>query len=206
MAAVSSPPNIDDNSSNVSVSVSRITTDIQGPTGSIEWVIDHFNHLDDTITDERDSKRVKSPIFVACGHRWEIHLCPSFRAPIDRKDETKGTDVYTGVYLFLAPEESKDIVTSTTMTIKGLNGALNGSRIRATHLANGAQGRGTRRLRSAMTLTRAPDHQLSICIDIAVIHQPINGQLSGIITTPMQSQVPALIDAFHQLLTTGTGR
>ena len=205
MAAVSSRHNIANSTDGESISISRITTDMQGATGSIEWVIDHFNHFSHA-TDEKDtSKRVESPIFVACGHRWVIHLLnPSYCALGDQKDETKGTNV--DVHLYLARDESNVVIASTNMTIKGLGGSSD-VKCNNTYPARGARGYGLRISQpKLLALTCAPDHQLSIRVDIAVIHQHINGQLSDIITTPIGSQVPALIDAFHQLLTTGTNR
>jgi hypothetical protein len=98
----------------------RITSNPQGATGSIEWVIERVNWLDDKPAANMDEATpIRSPIFACCGHRWQFTLKAAFKQK-SKVDENK-ENIMTGFYLFLARDEPKDVIAVTSLNISGDN-------------------------------------------------------------------------------------
>jgi hypothetical protein len=75
----------------------RITSNPQGATGSIEWVIERVNWLDDKPAANMDEATpIRSPIFACCVHRWQFTLKAAFKQK-SKVDENK-ENIMTGFY------------------------------------------------------------------------------------------------------------
>jgi hypothetical protein len=184
--------------------VLRITSNLHGPKGSIEWIIEYANWLNDKPADFNEAKvSIESPIFQCCGHRWRFQLYPAFKAN-DKNDEKK-ENIRIGAYLYLAEDEPEDVVAVTRITFAGddINNRTQGKEARHQFECEGKIGWGQTRLRSDIQrwAQRSLNGRITIRADITIImeNQFANSHGIGGISIQEASKQQVLND-FQQLL------
>jgi hypothetical protein len=221
--------NSNSNSNDSNDCMHRITTDLQGAQGCMEWNIEHANFLDHKPTDNRKtSPLIWSPIFIACGHRWRFKLRPAYKESKGSKDkddtdndndnsneDKENEQIRCGIFLYLGPDEPKDVIAMTQMTIvAGNNHSHNGRLTRYVYAAKGNHGWGETPLRSK--LMKAPSSsstpsRIIIRTNITLIHQDQHHHHrrghdpNGMTTNQSEAKQQTLSD-YHKLLTDRTNR